>query len=72
MIFKMTFCHFFIIWYNDLLKTICSVEAINDENVRLCIANPLLKGKHCIDNIKVIDLLTIVYTLETLMEADGI
>lgn len=62
----------FNILYNDLLKTICSVEAIDDENVRLCIANPLLKGKHCIDNIKVIDLLTIVYTLKTLMEADGI
>lgn len=62
----------FNILYNDLLKTTCSVEAIDDENVRLCIANPLLKGKHCIDNIKVIDLLTIVYTLKTLMEADGI
>lgn len=60
----------FNILYNDLLKTICSVEAIDDENVRLCIANPLLKGKHCIDNIKVIDLLTIVYTLKTLMKAD--
>ncbi len=62
----------FNILYNDLLKTICSVEAIDDNNVRLCIANPLLKGKYCIDNIKVIDLVTIVYTLRTLMEADGI
>lgn len=62
----------FKILYNDLLKTICSVEAIDDENVRLYIANPLLKGKYCIDNIKVIDLVTIVYTLKTLMEADGI
>ena len=59
----------FNILYNDLLKTICSVEDIDDNNVRFCIANPLLKGKYCIDNIKVIDLLTIVYTLKTLMEA---
>ena len=59
----------FNILYNDLLKIICSVEAIDDENVRLCIANPLLYGKYCLDSMKIIDVLTIVDTLKTLMES---
>lgn len=60
--------NFFAIYYNDEIKTLCSIEVIDDNNVRFCIASPFLEDKKIYrDNVD--DLLLVISVILIIMSA---